>query len=631
MPADLPGILQSFDGTDTDGDAIAEIIRLRLAGASATMPEPARGRGLTLVLVEARLLAPAAGPALLPRLDRLVADIAAEQGAARLVAADLYQGPVHNDGAIIVALRRVFRVLREQYGLRHVVLVGRFPEAQLVRRWPWAPAFGRTIGGIAVPEGWNYFAYEPERVASSADIVLADLNGAWDDLYRRHVAITSVHIRPDRRETAEEILAPGRVIAGRAAQLETLRFEDVFWIDDGDVDFPSRSPVTARIRRFRADPEVPAGARRLPNPIAVPELFVSRINAFHAATRLPTDRSVVTSTTGRLVDGSPVDAGGRPQAFTSTVNYATTSSDPEGRVWTIDPREFEPDPGLERRLLAEYLDRNHRWRTGGYPPCSSAVGVAYDGPNVNGFTGEDTTALAASAWPGAVEHALDDASLAAYARSWCTAATVRSLLAHSDEQISLYGPSSPAALVAAMGDRPWRWMQTEPHPGRSPREFRYVPTYAGTASGGLPGGGPSAAAGAWLHRTLWQEGRVADPPSVVLHGGCGASGPVGAYDTPYTGADYGTAQNCESILFFARALAVVGRSKVFNDTPVQFAEALAEDGVTLGEAWRHLFSDQALQPPLGNDGPEGGNAGAKQAYPWNLLGDATLRLRPRRR
>ncbi|HLS32557.1 MAG TPA: hypothetical protein VK039_03110, partial [Brevibacterium sp.] len=56
------------------------------------------------------------------------------------------------DGRVLLALRRFFQQARPRLGLTAVVLVGRFPEAQILRRWPWAPAFERTIdGGPKVP------------------------------------------------------------------------------------------------------------------------------------------------------------------------------------------------------------------------------------------------------------------------------------------------------------------------------------------------------------------------------------------------------------------------------------------------------------------------------------------------
>jgi len=141
----------------------------------------------------------------------------------------------------------------------------------------------------------------------------------------------------------------------------------VFYLDEAQVEMTLVKPVSrVRIRRFRADPEVSAANRTRPNPIAFPEITVSRINAYHVAVRLPADRSLATGTTGRILSGGITDAAGKPTTFTSTVNYATEpTADPA--VWVIRPDEFAPDPNLERQLISEYLDRNHRFRTGTWP------------------------------------------------------------------------------------------------------------------------------------------------------------------------------------------------------------------------------------------------------------------------
>ena len=49
---------------------------------------------------------------------------------------------------MLLALRRFLQQARDAFGVTAVVLVGRFPEAQILRRWPWAPAFERTVSGV---------------------------------------------------------------------------------------------------------------------------------------------------------------------------------------------------------------------------------------------------------------------------------------------------------------------------------------------------------------------------------------------------------------------------------------------------------------------------------------------------
>ena len=152
----LQQLMSAAAGTDLSGDGAPEIVSLDYTGSSVKLGEPDPKRRLVLVLVEARLLQtprfgpPVKGrPTLLSRLDRLVADIRQEGDDCRLVSADLDQGPVQKDGRVLLALRRYLQQARDRVGLTSVVMIGRFPEAQILRGFPWAPAFERMINGVA--------------------------------------------------------------------------------------------------------------------------------------------------------------------------------------------------------------------------------------------------------------------------------------------------------------------------------------------------------------------------------------------------------------------------------------------------------------------------------------------------
>jgi len=361
----LQQLLSAMAGTNLAGDGEPEIVSLGYAGRSAALGEPDPRRRLVLVLVESRLLTPlVGGTALADRLDRLVADIRREGTDCRLISARLYEGGAQKDGWVLLALRRFLQQARGGLGLTAVVLVGRFPEAQILRRWPWAPAFERTIGGVATA-GRRYLAVDAELVAASADVVLGDLTGRWEQQYRPSVTTRALYLLPTGADaTHADWLRTGHEISGNVVEFEPeVTTRDVFYLDEARIQQNLVGPVArVRIDQFRGDPEIATASRALPNPIALPEIAVSRINAFHVAVRLPTDRSLATGTRGRLLDGAVTDTSGRPTPFTSTVNYATEpSADPA--VWVIRPDEFEPDPILERRLLADYLDRNHRFRS----------------------------------------------------------------------------------------------------------------------------------------------------------------------------------------------------------------------------------------------------------------------------
>ena len=204
--------------------------------------------------------------------------------------------------------------------------------------------------------------------------------------------------------THADWLRTGHEISGNVVEFEPeVALRDVFYLDEARIRQNLIGPIArVWIDQFRSDPEIAAASRTLPNPIALPEIAVSRINASHVAVRLPSDRSLATGTRGRLVDGAVTDAAGRPTPFTSTVNYATEpSADPA--VWVIRPDEFEPDPLLERRLLAEHLDSNHRFRTGAWSTRPGSV-AAVAHPAGDGFSALAAADVLERALPGAAQH-----------------------------------------------------------------------------------------------------------------------------------------------------------------------------------------------------------------------------------
>ena len=281
---------------------------LGYAGSSVKLGEPDPRRRLVLVLVESRLLRPprftlpgARPPALLSRMNRLVADIRRDGDDCRLVSADLYQGPVQKDGRVLLALRRFLQRARDRVGLTSVVMIGRFPEAQILRRWPWAPAFEKTIAGVAT-DGRRYLAVDPELVAGSTDIVLADLTGRWEEVYRPSVTTRALYLLPTGASSSADWLRLNDEISGTVVDLEPeTTTTDVFYLDEARLEMNLTGPVArVRIRRFRDDPEVTTANQARPNPIAFPEITVSRLNAYHVAVRLPADRSPATGTTGRV-------------------------------------------------------------------------------------------------------------------------------------------------------------------------------------------------------------------------------------------------------------------------------------------------------------------------------------------
>jgi len=110
--------------------------------------------------------------------------------------------------------------------------------------------------------------------------------------------------------THADWLRTGHEISGNVVEFEPeVTTRDVFYLDEARIRQNLIGPIArVWIDQFRSDPEIAAASRTLPNPIALPEIAVSRINASHVAVRLPSDRSLATGTRGRLVDGAVTDA-----------------------------------------------------------------------------------------------------------------------------------------------------------------------------------------------------------------------------------------------------------------------------------------------------------------------------------
>jgi hypothetical protein len=259
---------------------------------------------------------------------------------------------------------------------------------------------------------------------------------------------------------------------------------------------------------------------------------------------------------------------------------------------------------LERRLLAEYLDRNHAYRTGTAPvawrPASLAHGL---------HSGYAVVRRAAADWEGADASVLDvhgQPTLARAVRWFAEPALLRTVRAHSDAWGAVLATGELDDLEELAGTPAWSW---------TPREDCLVPSLAAACHGGKLD---------WfLLRTLWAHGTVAAEPSFYLHTGCESISPPGARTRAYVDPAYGRRQGAEALLFFARGLALVGRAKVFYDEPRGFCATL-RDGGTFGAAWARYFDVESQATSWSK---AGGDIGRKRSYFWSVLGDWTLRLR----
>ncbi|MBN2022392.1 MAG: hypothetical protein JW809_06315 [Pirellulales bacterium] len=588
LPDDSIGeICAHFAGFDQNADGVKEIESLE------PIAHAGQAGQRVLVLVEKRLLAPLAdAPELRPLVERLAGDLAAEGYRADVIAVELAKSDRHQDGRYVLALREVLRAVRAKDDLAGAILVGRFPDALLVRTCNW-----RRDMDVTLREGQPHakpYANKPvlrrvpEEVALRADIVLSDLDGRWEDVY----------VQP--RTELEAVLAvfPDGIPAqsGRCADFArfSIAFEDCFHVADGRLDATELKDqpdgtVTAHIALDDA-----AGGRELadadrtrPNALARPDVLVSRIDARGVALRPRADI--------QGADGAGLlDAEGRPQA----VRFASPQAVPDWRdaIW-------EPNPELERRLLAEYLDRNHAYRTGAAPvawrPASYACDLGSGYPVVAGAAADwepgDPAAADVAGRPTLVELA-----------NWLRyPAVLRTFRAHSDPEGSDVASVEIDKLDACLGGPAWSW---------TPQGDRLVPSLAAAC-------GPGKVNWFFLH-SLWANRAVAPGPAFYHHTGCNGISPPGAMNLPYDHPAYGRRQGAESMLLLANGLALVGRAKVFYDEPGGFVQVLAEGG-TFGAAWARYHENESNSTWA----QAGGDIGRKRAYFWSVLGDWTLRLK----
>ncbi len=134
-------IVKTYNGYDLDNDGVKEIESLQFMSFE-NPSEIITGRQLVIVLVEPRLLAHIPysrnlSVDLLQRLQIFKSDLLAEGVQTRFLEMKVYNGPVHQDGKTLLAIREFFKQVRDAFpSFKGVLLVGAFPESMICRTWP---------------------------------------------------------------------------------------------------------------------------------------------------------------------------------------------------------------------------------------------------------------------------------------------------------------------------------------------------------------------------------------------------------------------------------------------------------------------------------------------------------------
>jgi hypothetical protein len=602
-------LMSRYTNFDMNGDGRVEIDSLRPA-----FPNPApyarSEKGVLIVFVDPRLLADdpnsdISGFEMGLWLSMYSSDLADDGYFPYFVAADVYDGTVHQDGRTLLAMRRFLRDVRQHYPLAGTLLVGSFPEASIARsvllkqHEPNSITFGssgRTVSNV------NLLEVGGEFITPRAEIVLGDLDGNWEGIYRQEpFTFKGYKLLPG----TTAFPSAGQVIESGDYNVVNHAWQDVFFVDDAAV---TTSETNGRVRVAinsldEQNLELAPSDRLMPNRIARPEIMVSRLNTRHVAIKptAPTD-----------LDGkaSPIGADGKPQ----TLRYAS-----QQRVrWVRDPH-------LERKLLTDYIGRQRRFRLGydnNKPFRTSAIRQLDSGLK---DPGSFNSLLRGAASGFTTSIATDNASLLDYLNWLKQPAVLRGIASHSNDVISQFGPTSNhLALESAIGGKPWRWVGSWVG-----ADYVLSPSLAGHTQDAYFA----------IHRSMWENGALASAGQFfTVHDGCDVNKPSNYLTAPYSSASYGQAndnggvQNGESLLFYANGLAIMGRNKVFNDTPAGFVEAVRAQGA-FGRGWGGYFYREAAQESLDERDVAWGSERRtrslqrKRSYFWNVLGDWTLELR----
>lgn len=555
---------------------------------------------IVVVLVEARLLnhLPAKAPAVSDLEQRLLdyhLDLRDEGFDARTVSVRMRRGGGHLDGAGVLAIRELFQNLYATHpNFAGAVLVGSFPEAMLVRRFVWKKTSEDvTINGTLHADVDVLFMI-PQVIAERTDLVLSDLDGKWEQLYQPG---------PITLHGLLAIPSPGHsnwpvddgLFTSSQFEWSTHTFEDFFWIRDddfADLSLAGASNLTLRLRRARRNPECSAADRAQANPIARPEINVSRINARNVAV-MPDPAFIDTTGKGFL------DASGKPQPVTMASTF---------------PDMWKQDPAFERRLLIDFFDRNHQYRRGDYyfaPFRAAAISSSAFTMHWQVASGMAKKLEEASS-DFAPSVVAEKASLLEFVRWMKKPATFRGLMTHAGHDNSLFDPVDyeVSELEDELGGPPWRWKLT------SAKTLTYEPSLDEQDSKG----------DFYVYRSLWENGSLGSTgPAFFLHNGCFVNSPSGAWTAAYDSPHYAVRQEAESELFYLNGLAIGCRAKEFNDSLQRdFPTAFGAPNARFGDGLTAYFDAETKDASLGafdND------VKAKRAYFWSVVGDWTLQLR----
>ncbi len=574
-------IIDQYAHYDLDGDNINELEASLLPFETpADSVDPSKK--LVVVLVNSQLFDNISNSSytaddLTYRLLRFKYDLERENRQARCVRVAPYAVPLNSPpkgGKTLLAIRELLKTIRASFpNLEGVILVGAFPDARVTRLQPEQHITNNPDGTK------NEWYCEGGFVFANAvwDIVLADLEGNWSNIYRESLFLEKHEFHVVNNQVSQSgskvtLMNPRIEITHSPGQQPAMLY-DTFFVQDCNYGITILHGGATRVEFELTDdnPEVSQQNRTMPNPIATPTLCVSRINSRRVAVQPP--------------DLRLLDADGNPQR--------TSNAPPI----SMSVEDWKRDQALERTLLIDYFDRNHAFRCGKFSRLEFGISLLESGGLGTGAAHEGLDGL------GLPSSEVTDATLLDFIRWLKSPSTFRALSSHADccsTFLKEENDTQAALAESEAGGHPWRWIE---------EGGQYIPSFKGHSKADLH-----------VYRTLWEDGQLSGvPPSLSLHVGCSAISLIHC-DEFFNDAILGAFQNVESLLFFGNQLAICGHNCWWNRGPVGFGRGMAASGAAVfGDGWKQFFDEWLRNPNLKLQGSEN-----KRCYEWSVVGDWTL-------
>jgi hypothetical protein len=528
---------------------------------------------------------------------------------------DFAQNLSFQDGKTLLGIRKLVKQLHQcaegtQAPVKGSILVGRFPEARIARR-------------IVLPDDSGNFRIRAEVTAGSADIVLADLTGNWDNLYRDNVNLTDVTAEVSSfnpivrsRGTAKYDFWNRLLILNQAPTSQQKNFKDVFVLPD---EFTLRtysilninSILVKPLRNLFAEDAQDIFAGRI---MATPEIQIARVNAWGTAL-VPRDPEMM--------------SGERAIKFTSR-------GEVEGRIL----QHFNQNVNFELELLARYFFRNVLYRRGAISDShiNRRASLVTGAPEFNIRYYEDKLDLIYGRKDVLAE--LDQVQF--YEWMLKDNSLFKGIIAHSTARSSEFNPHpgvTSSESFEAMNQRLGRESGLPENQGlmeqllfwsvgdrsfsnRMGVSYSYNPSRFPVNSDGSFRNNDMVVDHLVRYNNYFKKKVVGERAHFYYHGGCEAASPTLSNEAiSFTDNLYGKGRPTNSFLFLGEGLAVIGRSKIYFDNMINASSGLEGPNARIGDIFTEYYR-QFNTGKLSDAYLPGYHS--KSPYFWNLVGDYSL-------